>query len=311
MFYYSWLFRLGSRLNLQAIGVTADIYPETFADNLGEGKAENAIDGFAHIGETGVAGATYCAVGPFGAENIRSSYLRIDLRTDWVVKAVGLFLRDGSDRQYLQNGLQVRVSAEPELENSSQCGRSYHYTKNGINPVFRCNKPTRYIWTVLKGIIQVCEIEVFGGVVGERDKVLNSCSYPSSILDGNLTLSGLTVGSVATYQCNDGLYLIGPSQIECEATGSWSHLPPLCTSKLNALFVFMFLVNCEVRYTVSAFSLTNSAACQFVCLLLSKRVYVYLYMFVFIYRLYVCMYVCLLIYLLMAKLTFSRFFHFQ
>ncbi|XP_062523956.1 CUB and sushi domain-containing protein 3-like isoform X2 [Corticium candelabrum] len=221
----------GSRLNLQAIGVTADIYPETFADNLGEGKAENAIDGFAHIGETGVAGATYCAVGPFGAENIRSSYLRIDLRTDWVVKAVGLFLRDGSDRQYLQNGLQVRVSAEPELENSSQCGRSYHYTKNGINPVFRCNKPTRYIWTVLKGIIQVCEIEVFGGVVGERDKVLNSCSYPSSILDG-------------------------PSQIECEATGSWSHLPPLCTNVCPDL---ANISNGQIRY-YSGFTSRDFAA---------------------------------------------------
>ena len=302
MFYYSWLFHLGSRLNLQAIGVTTDIYPETFADNLGEGKAENAIDGFAHIGETGGAGATYCAVGYFGDGNIRSSYLSVDLRTDWVVKAVGLFLRDSSSRRCSQYGLQVRVNAEAELENSSQCGRSYHYRRNVINPVFRCNKLTRYIWVVLKGWIQVCEIEVFGGVVGVRDKVLNSCSHPSVILDGKMTLSGLSVGSVATYQCNDRLYLIGPSQIECEATGNWSHEPPLCTSKLNTFFCFTFL-NCKVRFTVSDFSLPNWSAFQFVCYL-SKSVSVCLCMFLFIYRLYVCMYVCILIYLPKSKLSF-------
>ena len=239
MLYYIWLFCLGSRLNLQAIDVTADIYPNTFSDNLGEGKAENAIDGFTDVGKTGVVGATYCSLASYGTGKFDLSYLRVDLRADWFVKAVGLFLRDGSFRQKWQNGLQVRISTEAKLENSRQCGKSYDSEREGINPVFQCNNLTRYLWIVLKNpvsswMLHVCEIEVFEGVVGEIDKVLYSCFYPSSILDGKMTLSGLSVGSVATYQCEDGLYLIGPSQIQCEATGSWSHEPPFCTSKLEA-----------------------------------------------------------------------------
>ena len=213
---------------------------------MGEGKAENAIDGFTHVGETGGVGATYCALGYYGAGKFDLSYLRVDLRGNWFVKAVGLFLRDGSFRQYPQNGLQVRVSIEAGLENSSQCGSSYDSERDGINPVFQCNNMTRYLWifqkiTASSWILQVCEIEVFEGVVGVTNKVLNSCFHPSSTLDGKMTLSGLSVGSVATYQCKDGLYLIGPSQIECQATGSWSHEPPLCTSKLKA-FSFSHLL---------------------------------------------------------------------
>ena len=237
---------------MKAIGATAVLYPKTASDNLGQGKAKNAIDGFSHVGETGAFGASYCAWGLPAS----SSYLRVDLRANWLVKVIGLFLRDESWRQYWQNGLEVSVSTEADLQKSIQCGRSYDNLRDGGNPVFRCDKVTRYIWIVHRVTkqLQVCEIEVFEGIVEVKDKLWNLCYHPSAILDGNLTLSGLSVGSVATYQCKEGLYLVGPSQIECQATGSWSHEPPLCTSKLNSFSSshLLFIVKYSFLWQLSA-----------------------------------------------------------
>ena len=217
---------------------------------MGEGKAENAIDGSYSVEETSSdGGSSNCAWGSYRIGSSVLSYLRVDLRADWVVKAVGLFFR-ASWRRRWQDGLEVRVSTEAELLNSSQCGRNYNHRRDGSNPIFRCGKVTRYIWVARKSIswsqtLQVCEIEVFEDTAGVRNRVLNFCSHPSAILNGNVTSSGLSVGSVATYQCKDGHYLIGPSQIKCESTGIWSHEPPLCTSNLNAFtfYVYCYLIN--------------------------------------------------------------------
>ncbi|XP_075416413.1 sushi, von Willebrand factor type A, EGF and pentraxin domain-containing protein 1 isoform X2 [Tenrec ecaudatus] len=57
---------------------------------------------------------------------------------------------------------------------------------------------------------------------------LVKCSSPPNIDHGNYLLSGLTYLSTATYLCEKGYSLQGPSVIECTASGTWDSLPPAC-----------------------------------------------------------------------------------
>ncbi|KAM4876293.1 sushi, von Willebrand factor type A, EGF and pentraxin domain-containing protein 1 [Thomomys bottae] len=57
---------------------------------------------------------------------------------------------------------------------------------------------------------------------------LVECSSPESISHGNYILSGLTYLSTASYSCETGYSLQGPSLIECTASGSWDRAPPIC-----------------------------------------------------------------------------------
>ncbi len=47
---------------------------------------------------------------------------------------------------------------------------------------------------------------------------------PDSIPDFN-------VGTEATYTCNFGFRLVGQMVLECEMTGLWSSMPPICERK--------------------------------------------------------------------------------
>ncbi|KAM5298505.1 sushi, von Willebrand factor type A, EGF and pentraxin domain-containing protein 1 [Ctenodactylus gundi] len=57
---------------------------------------------------------------------------------------------------------------------------------------------------------------------------LVECSSPESIRNGGYVLSGLTYLSTASYSCEDGYSLEGPSTLECTASGSWDRAPPVC-----------------------------------------------------------------------------------
>ena len=45
---------------------------------------------------------------------------------------------------------------------------------------------------------------------------------------GDVKLSGLTIGSHATYACDDGFELLGNEFRTCEADGEWSGTDPNC-----------------------------------------------------------------------------------
>ncbi|KAF6127563.1 sushi, von Willebrand factor type A, EGF and pentraxin domain containing 1 [Phyllostomus discolor] len=57
---------------------------------------------------------------------------------------------------------------------------------------------------------------------------LVKCSSPDNINHGKYVLSGLTYLSTASYSCDSGYSLQGPSILECTASGSWDRAPPTC-----------------------------------------------------------------------------------
>ncbi|XP_052500473.1 sushi, von Willebrand factor type A, EGF and pentraxin domain-containing protein 1 [Budorcas taxicolor] len=57
---------------------------------------------------------------------------------------------------------------------------------------------------------------------------LVKCSSPEDVNHGNYISSGLTYLSTASYSCDNGYSLQGPSVIECSASGSWDRAPPTC-----------------------------------------------------------------------------------
>ena len=67
-------------------------------------------------------------------------------------------------------------------------------------------------------------------------KYLNSaglCSELSSPTNGQVTWTGLTSGSNATYTCDSGYNLIGDQIRTCLSTGMWSGQEPTCESMNN------------------------------------------------------------------------------
>ena len=71
--------------------------------------------------------------------------------------------------------------------------------------------------------IQFCSFSI----IAVRCRRLNNPS------DGSVSISGTTVGSTATYTCNDGFSLQGESKRRCQTNGQWSGRAPTCLRKLN------------------------------------------------------------------------------
>ena len=66
------------------------------------------------------------------------------------------------------------------------------------------------------------------------------CSNVSEPANGEVLLSGLSVGDTATFTCNTGYELVGEQTISCQTNGTWSNPPPVCLSGMN--FLPMILV---------------------------------------------------------------------
>ena len=54
------------------------------------------------------------------------------------------------------------------------------------------------------------------------------CPVLGDIANGAVTLTSRTVGSRATYTCNDGYRLQGDRQRECQRNGRWFGQEPVC-----------------------------------------------------------------------------------
>ena len=53
--------------------------------------------------------------------------------------------------------------------------------------------------------------------------------------NGQVIITTLTVGSVATYTCNNGYTLNGTNTRRCEQNGQWTLQPPTCSRKSEIL----------------------------------------------------------------------------
>ena len=58
------------------------------------------------------------------------------------------------------------------------------------------------------------------------------CGNLNDPSNGQVTLTGTTVGSLATYQCNSGFSLVGNMERTCQDDGSWSGTDPICDGML-------------------------------------------------------------------------------
>lgn len=54
------------------------------------------------------------------------------------------------------------------------------------------------------------------------------CPSLSNPPNGSVSLNGVTVGSLATYECDPGFILSGNQRRSCLATGRWSGSDPQC-----------------------------------------------------------------------------------
>ena len=67
--------------------------------------------------------------------------------------------------------------------------------------------------------------------------------------NGNVFISGTTLGSFAVYRCFTGYRLIGSSFRTCLASGSWSESAPICQGKCLRCFPIKESTIGDVIYT--------------------------------------------------------------
>lgn len=61
----------------------------------------------------------------------------------------------------------------------------------------------------------------------------SDCEELTSITNGNVSITGVTHGSVATYSCNPEYVLAGSENRTCGALGMWSETEPQCGNYHN------------------------------------------------------------------------------
>ena len=77
------------------------------------------------------------------------------------------------------------------------------------------------------------------------------CSELSSLVNGQVTLTGLTCGSTASYTCYSGYTLLGEQNRTCLCTGMWSGQEPTCESMYSLValgYKRNEFVLCVLRY---------------------------------------------------------------
>ncbi len=61
------------------------------------------------------------------------------------------------------------------------------------------------------------------------------CEQLRDIANGRVSVSGVIIGSTATYTCNKGYFLVGSSTRRCQTNAEWSGEEPFCKRKVNLL----------------------------------------------------------------------------
>ena len=68
--------------------------------------------------------------------------------------------------------------------------------------------------------------------------LLVNCAVLSDVTDGSVSLSGTTVGSIATYFCDAGFSLSGSDVRTCQNDGQWSGTEPTCDGMCTNVIFF-------------------------------------------------------------------------
>ena len=70
-----------------------------------------------------------------------------------------------------------------------------------------------------------------------------TCPPLNNPANGEVSVSGLSVGSTASFSCNFGYVLRGSAVLECGARGIWSAPDPTCERKLNVHIILAYYHN--------------------------------------------------------------------
>ena len=71
-----------------------------------------------------------------------------------------------------------------------------------------------------------------------------TCDDLSDPRNGNVDLTGVTVGSRATYSCDRGFELKGDQSRTCQSNGRWSGNNPFCKGDFLAIYILKQHVEC-------------------------------------------------------------------
>ena len=72
--------------------------------------------------------------------------------------------------------------------------------------------------------------------------IVDNCGPLSPPKNGDVDASITTIGSVATYSCNNGLFISGVSQRICQTDGFWSGSAPTCLGMIMIKLILQQLV---------------------------------------------------------------------
>lgn len=89
--------------------------------------------------------------------------------------------------------------------------------------------------------------------LGETKKDVQRCSYPGSPAHASISFLNerLTPGTVASYTCDNGYELLGPSRRVCQQNGTWTPLGiPFCGENFFR-FLHQILPSFDLNYSLS------------------------------------------------------------
>ena len=98
-----------------------------------------------------------------------------------------------------------------------------------------------------------CDAGDLGEEIDNVTKHKCATSLSVSITNGVGCYSLVIVGSVATYQCDEGYSLSGDFQRTCQSNGSWNGRVPQCTGYCrctDSIQLLLFSLNCGNLYSI-------------------------------------------------------------
>lgn len=72
--------------------------------------------------------------------------------------------------------------------------------------------------------------------------------------NGDVTLTGTTLGSIAIYSCNNGYFLEGKERRVCQSNREWTGRSPVCRR--------MSIFSCKIRYKCLKFNAFTHCSCE-------------------------------------------------
>lgn len=142
----------------------------------------------------------------------------------------GYILIGSSVRECLGNESWSGIAPECEL---IDCG-SPEIPTAGVLSILNTTAGSSAIYSCLEGYVLFGEMErvclnngTWSGSVPSCIEI-TGCGFPDVPLLGLIQLEDITIGSVATYSCDEGFMLLGNHNRTCLSTGEWSGETPDC-----------------------------------------------------------------------------------